>query len=93
VALNVAAVYGTLTIPAAKVVGLVMIGPVVTVSVSITVIGSELTTSGKVSESITVMVSLSVTMAGYAEAARMVSEYPVTVTASPSVSVAVTENV
>ena len=46
----------------------------VTNTLSVTVIGSELTTSEKVSVSVTVMVSLSVTTAGYAEAARMVSE-------------------
>jgi hypothetical protein len=71
---NVMAVYGTPSIPGGNGLVAVMIGPVVTLTVSVTVTGSESTTSGKVSVSDTVMVSMSVTCAGAEVAALMVSE-------------------
>lgn len=66
-------VYGTPSIPAGKGLVVVMIGPVVTFAASMTVIDSESTTSGKVSVSDTVMISLSVTCAGWPTALLMVS--------------------
>ena len=71
-AVNVVAGYGTPTVPAGKVLGPVMIRPVVTLTLSVTVIDSESTMSGNVSVSATVMVSLSATTAGWPEALLMV---------------------
>lgn len=56
--------YGTPSIPLGRGAAVVMIRLVVTLTLSVTVIDSESTTSGNVTESITEMVSLSVTMAG-----------------------------